>query len=55
MFEWHVVRHGSIVRYPKDMFKTDWIMCSKYANHLRFNGQLNDSMLPHDSSTPLVR
>ena len=30
LYKWYVVRCGSMNIYQEDMFKRDWIMCSKY-------------------------
>jgi hypothetical protein len=40
-FEWYVVRCGSKIDWHQKLhvFKRDWIMCSKYANHFRFNSE----------------
>ena len=41
IFEWCVVRCGSMNGYQKDVFERDWTTCSKYDNHSRLNSQCN--------------
>ena len=39
ILEWFMVRGGSKNIHQKHVFKSDWITCSIYTNHSRFNSQ----------------